>query len=177
VIRPVFVALCLIPARLRSNERNFVLFAGLKGAVPILLGGFILAAHVEHAARLYGIVVIVVAFSVLVQGSLVPAVARWLQLPMRTAAPEPWALGVRLAEEPEGVHRITVTAGAPADGHRIDDLPNLPEDAWISLVVRENQLLPVTGETPLRAGDQLLIIAPPDQHDLLMTIFVSAAVP
>jgi cell volume regulation protein A len=65
-----------------------VLFAGLKGAVPILLGGFILAAHVDQAARLYGIVV---AFSVLVQGSLVPAVAGWLHLPMRTSAPEPWA--------------------------------------------------------------------------------------
>ena len=38
VIRPVLVGLCLIPAHLKSNERNFVLFAGLKGAVPILLG-------------------------------------------------------------------------------------------------------------------------------------------
>jgi NhaP-type Na+/H+ and K+/H+ antiporter len=34
LIRPVLVGLCLIPARLRSNQRNFVLFAGLKGAVP-----------------------------------------------------------------------------------------------------------------------------------------------
>ena len=102
----------LIPARLRRNERNFVLFAGLKGAVPILLGGFILAAHVDQAPRLYGIVVIVVACSVLVQGSLIPAAAGWLRLPIRTSAPEPWALGVRLAEEPEGVHRLTIGAGA-----------------------------------------------------------------
>jgi cell volume regulation protein A len=172
VIRPVFVALCLIPARLGSNERNFVLFAGLKGAVPILLGGFILAAHVDQAARLYGIVVIVVAFSVLVQGSLVPTVAGWLKLPMRTSGPEPWAIGVRLAEEPEGVHRLTVGTGSPADGHRVDDLPSLPEDAWISLVVRDNQLLPVTGDTPLQAGDQVLIIATPESRDALVATFV-----
>ena len=119
-----------------------MLFAGLKGAVPILLGGFILAAHVDQAPRLYGIVVIVVAFSVLVQGSLVPAVAGWLHLPMRTSAPEPWALGVRLAEEPEGVHRLTIGAGSPADGRRVDELPGFPDDAWISLVVRDNQPLP-----------------------------------
>jgi cell volume regulation protein A len=175
VIRPLFVALCLVPARLKSNERNFVLFAGLKGAVPILLGGFILAAHVDQAPRLYGIVVIVVAFSVLVQGSLVPAVAGWLQLPMRTSAPEPWALGVRLTEEPEGVHRLTIGTGAPADGHRIDDLPGLPEDAWISLVVRDNQLLPVTGDTPLQAGDQLLIIAAPESHEALVQTFVASS--
>jgi cell volume regulation protein A len=173
VIRPVFVGLCLIPAKLRSNERDFVLFAGLKGAVPILLGGFILAAHVEDAERLYGIVVIVVAFSVLVQGSLVPTVAGWLHLPMRTNAPEPWALGVRLAEEPEGVHRLTISAGSPADGHRVDDLPGFPEDAWISLVVRDNQLLPVKGDTPLRVGDQLLIIAPPELRGALDATFAA----
>jgi cell volume regulation protein A len=171
VIRPLFVGLCLIPARLRPNERNFVLFAGLKGAVPILLGGFILAAHVHDAPRLYGIVIIVVVFSVLLQGSLVPAVAGWLHLPMRTTAPEPWALGVRLAEEPDGVHRFTVSADAPANGRRIDDLAGLPEDAWISLVVRENQLLPVTGRTTLHTGDQLLIVAAPDVHDHLVATF------
>ncbi len=174
VIRPVLVALCLIPARLSAKERNFVLFAGLKGAVPILLGGFILAAHVEQASRLYGIVVVVVAFSVLVQGSLVPTVATWLHLPMRTAAPEPWALGVRLAEEPEGVHRLTITPGAPADGRRIDDLDGLPEDVWISLVVRDNQLLPVKGDTPLRAGDQLLVIADPELRDALLATFAGS---
>jgi cell volume regulation protein A len=171
VIRPAFVGFCLIPAKLRANERNFVLFAGLKGAVPILLGGFILAAHPPDAERLYGIVVVVVVFSVLVQGSLVPAVAGWLRLPMRTAAPEPWALGVRLAEEPEGVHRLTVAAGSPADGHRVDDLPDLPEDAWISLVVRDNQLLAVKGATPLRSGDQLLVIADPRLHEQLLATF------
>jgi cell volume regulation protein A len=171
VIRPVVVGLCLIPARLRSNERAFVLFAGLKGAVPILLGGFILAAHVEHADRLYGIVVIVVAFSVLAQGSLVPTVAGWLKLPMRTSSPEPWALGVRLAEEPEGVHRLTIAAGAPADGLRIDELPDFPEQAWISLIVRNNQPLPVQGDSTLHAGDQLIVSGAVNLAQSLATIF------
>jgi len=80
VIRTVLVGLCLIPARLRVNERNFVLFAGLKGAVPILLGELLRTAHVAQAERLYGIVVIVVVFSVVVQGSLTPTVARRLGL-------------------------------------------------------------------------------------------------
>lgn len=175
VIRPVFVGLCLIPARLRPNERNFVLFAGLKGAVPILLGGFILAAHVAQAARLYGIVVIVVAFSVLVQGSLVPAVAGWMRLPMRTSAPEPWALGIRLAEEPEGVHRFTVAAGSAADGRRIDDLRDFPEGAWITLVVRNSQPLPVRGNTTLRADDQLIITADSGLDEAFAATFTGAA--
>ena len=171
VIRPVFVGLSLVPARLAGNERNFVLFAGLKGAVPILLGSFILAARVDQAERLYGIVVVVVVLSVLVQGSLVPTVARFLRLPMREVEPEPWAIGVRLRNEPEGVHRFTVSAGAPANGHRIDELHDLPEDAWISLVVRDNRLLPVRGSSTLQAGDEVLVLADPDLHEQLMATF------
>ncbi|MGF7235668.1 MAG: cation:proton antiporter, partial [Frankia sp.] len=135
-VRPACVRLCLVGAGLRTNERAFVLFAGLKGAVPILLGGFVLAAHVNGATRLYGIVVTVVVFSVVVQGSLVPTVARRLRVPMRTVEPEPWALGVRLRDEPAGVHRFTVASGSAADGHTLDQLDRLPEHAWISVVVR-----------------------------------------
>jgi cell volume regulation protein A len=85
VIRPVLVGLCLLPVALTRGERVFVLFAGLKGAVPILLGSFLLAADIDQAARLYGIVVVVVAFSVLVQGGLVPTAVRRLGLPLRPA--------------------------------------------------------------------------------------------
>jgi cell volume regulation protein A len=173
VVRPVFVGLCLIPARLKPNERTFVLFAGLKGAVPILLGSFILAAHVPGAERLYGIVVIVVVLSVLVQGSLVPTVAAMLHLPTRATAPEPWALGVRLADEPDGVQHLTIGKGAPADGRRIADLPMPGDDAWISLVVRDHRLLPVRGESLLRAGDEVLVIATPDQHDTVTALFAA----
>jgi cell volume regulation protein A len=92
VVRPVVVGLCLLPVALTRNERVFVLFAGLKGAVPILLGSFLLAADVPDAPRLYGIVVVVVAFSVVVQGGLVPAAVRRLRLPLRAPEePEPAA--------------------------------------------------------------------------------------
>ena len=171
VIRPVLVGLCLIPARLRSNERNFVLFAGLKGAVPILLGSFLLAAHVPGAERLYGIVAVVVVFSVVVQGSLMPAAARLLRVPMRVVEPEPWALGVRLRDEPSGVHRLTIKPGSPADGRTIDDLAGLPGDAWVSFIVRDGQLVPIKGDTRLQAGDDVLVLAPSELHNDLTTVF------
>ena len=150
-----------------------MLFAGLKGAVPILLGSFVLAAQVPDAERLYGIVVVVVLLSVLLQGGLVPTAARLLRLPMREVAPEPWAIGVRLRDEPEGVHRFTVAAGAPAAGHRIDELDTLPEDAWISLVVRSDRLLPVRGDSRLQAGDEVLVLADPGLHEQLAATFGS----
>ena len=171
IIRPVLVGLCLIPARLENNERNFVLFAGLKGAVPILLGGFLLAAHVPSAQRLYGIVAVVVVFSVVVQGSLTPAAAKLLHIQMRMVEPEPWALGVRLRDEPSGVHRLTIKSGSPADGRTIDDLTDLPGDAWVSFVVRDGQLVPIKGDTRLRAGDDVLVLAPPELGEKLITAF------
>jgi len=175
IIRPVLVGLCLIPARLKSNERNFVLFAGLKGAVPILLGSFLLAARVPEAERLYGIVAVVVVFSVVVQGSLTPAAARLLHVRMRVVEPEPWALGVRLRDEPGGVHRLTIKAGSPADGRTIEDLAGLPGDAWVSFVVRGGQLVPITGDTRLRAGDDVLILAPSELGENLTTAFEGPA--
>ena len=86
VIRPVVVGLLLVPVSLTRGERAFVLLAGLKGAVPILLGSFLLAAHVANAPRLYGMVVVVVVLSVVVQGGLVPTAVRRLRLPLRTDA-------------------------------------------------------------------------------------------
>jgi cell volume regulation protein A len=171
VIRPILVGLCLIPARLKGSERAFVLFAGLKGAVPILLGSYLIAAHEPDSKRLYGIIVVVVVFSVVVQGSLVPAVARVLHVPMRTVEQEPWALGVRLQDEPNESHRFRIAAGSPADGSTIAGLAALPSDAWISFIVRDGRLISSRGATELQAGDEVVILADSDVADELPMIF------
>ena len=124
------------------------------------------------AERLYGIVVVVVVFSVLVQGSLVPTVARpCCGCRCAPSHPEPWALGVRLGDEPEGV--------APADHHHRRPggraahrrAHALPGDAWISLVVRDNRLVPVRGDSRLQAGDEILVLADPGSHADLVATF------
>jgi cell volume regulation protein A len=177
VVRPVLVGLTLLPARLARNERNFVLFAGLKGAVPILLGIFLLEAHVPDGARLYGIIAVVVTFSVVVQGSLVPWAARVLRVPMRSVEPQPWALGVRLRDEPSGVHRLTIQAGSAADGRTIGEIAGLPGDAWVSFVVRDGQLVPIKDDVRLRPGDDVLVLADPGLRDELATAFEERSPP
>jgi len=171
LIRPVLVGLCLLPVRLRWREKTFILFAGLKGAVPILLASYLLAANIPQGSRLYGIVIIVVVFSVLVQGSLVPTVAGVLRVPMRTVHPEPWSLGIRLRDEPEGFHRFTIAPGSLADGRTVEQLADLPVDVWVSFVVRDQQLLTVRGDTTLYAGDDLLILADDRDRPELAAIF------
>lgn len=159
VIRPAVAEPCLRPWGLSRAERLFVEFAGLKGAVPILLGGYLLMAHVAKAERLYSIVIVVVVVSVILQGGLVGPVARRLRLPVRLVEPEPWSLGVRLRSDPENVHRVLVSSGSPADGSSVSALQSLPPDAWITLLVREGHLVPVRGDTVLRAGDRLTVLS------------------
>jgi len=177
IIRPLLVGLCLIPAKLQRNEQAFVLFAGLKGAVPILLGSLLLDANIQGAHRLYGIIIVVVAFSVLVQGSLVPTIARALHLPLRVLEPQPWSFGVRLAQEPEGVLRLTVAPGSPADGQTVEHVADAvahsgdAADVWVNMLVRGRTLVSVRGDTRLEAGDEVLISAEERWHPHLQSLF------
>jgi potassium/hydrogen antiporter len=85
VARPLGVGPLLLPVRMRWSERIFVVWAGLRGAVPILLAAFALLGDVDDAERVYHIVFVVVAFSVIVQGSSIPFAARRLGIPTRSA--------------------------------------------------------------------------------------------
>jgi cell volume regulation protein A len=80
VARPLAVAVTLARADLSGRERLFVTWAGLKGAVPILLAAFAVIGGVRGAQPLYGVVFVVVAINVLVQGTLVPWVASRLDV-------------------------------------------------------------------------------------------------
>ncbi len=91
VARPLPTGALLLPVRLRAGERLFVMWGGLKGAVPILLAAFAVTAHVAHAQRIYETVFVVVLVSVVVQGGTVAAAARRLGVPMRRVVPTPRA--------------------------------------------------------------------------------------
>ncbi len=89
VARPVVVGALLLPTRLRVGERLFVMWGGLKGAVPIFLAAFAILAGVEDAHTLYGIVFVVVALSVVIQGSSIPLAASLAGVPMRLVQHKP----------------------------------------------------------------------------------------
>jgi cell volume regulation protein A len=161
VVRPLLGWPLLLPARLTRGEQGFVLFAGLKGAVPLLLGSMLLP--LDGGDRLYGVVVVSVVVSVALQGSLVPTVARRLGVRMRRVEPEPFAIGLRVRDEPTGAHRVTVEAGSPADGSRIGDIPGLAEGTWISLVLRDGSLPRVRGDMVLLPGDEVLVLIDEEQ--------------
>jgi potassium/hydrogen antiporter len=172
VIRPVLVGLVSLPVRLSLPERVFFLWTGLKGAVPILLGMAIAESGTPGSARCYEIIYVIVAFSVTVQGGLVPTLAHRLRIPLRTVEPEPWSLGVRFSQEPEGLHRYQVAAGSDADGMAIGELP-IGDDAWVSMVIRAGGLVTAGGDATLRAGDEVLVLADPADTAALDRLFAA----
>jgi potassium/hydrogen antiporter len=170
VARPFVVGPLLLAARLRFGERLFVVWSGLKGAVPILLGTLALLAQVEDAGRIYNIIFVVVLLSVIVQGSSIPFVAARLGVPMRTIEPEPWDVSIRLRSEPRDLRRFVVAPGARAVGHAIRDLP-LGERTWISMVVREGHARQARGSYRFEPGDEVLAIAAGEDVAALRRLF------
>lgn len=155
--RPLVVGLLLLPARLRWGERLFVMWGGLKGAVPILLAAFAVLEGVGQADRIYGIVFVVVTFSVAVQGTSIPFVAPRLGVPMRDA-------------EPQGTARFVVTPGSHAEGRRVRNLP-LGERSWIDRIERGGSALRVRGSSLLESGDAVTVITDVEDVDSLRRLF------
>jgi potassium/hydrogen antiporter len=170
VVRPVLVGLLTLPIRLPFGERVFLLWTGLKGAVPIMLGMFIVSSGIAGGETAYDVIFVVVAFTVVVQGGLVPFVARVLKVPMSTIEPEPWSLGVRFSSEPDGLHNFRVGAGSEAAGTPIGTLAR-GRVAWVSAIVRDGHLVTADRDTVLVAGDEVAVLAEPDSASELAALF------
>ena len=163
VVRPLVVGPLLLAVRLTFGERVFVVWSGLKGAVPILLGTYILTGGSAADRFAYDLIFVVVLFSVLVQGGLVPTVAARCGVQMDDITPRPWPVGLRVRDEPQIARRYRVEAGAAADGQPVRAL-HRTYDLWISVIVRDGKPLRVDADTVLLPGDDVLILAEPDNE-------------
>lgn len=165
VVRPLVVTPLLLPARISWGERGFIVWSGLKGAVPILLASLAVVGGTDRADEIYGIVFVVVLFSVVVQGTGVPFVASALHVPMRKVS--------RLGE---GTRRFVVAAGAFADGRRAGQLP-LAERAWIETIERAGVDVPVDAAAELRAGDAVTVYCETKEEPVLRRLFEGSRLP
>ena len=162
VARPLAVGPLLAPTRMHRGEKLFVVWGGLKGAVPILLGALAVLGGVDDAERIYGIVFVVVLFSVVVQGGSMPYVARRLGLAFRAADHD-------LAE----VLEFVVRDDAFANGKKLRQLP-LGDRAWVGVLIRDGRPQAFGPETTLTPGDRVHVYCQPDDAAALGRIFAGA---
>jgi len=158
VARPLSVLLTLLPFRMPPREVAMVGWVGLRGSVPIILAIFPLLAGIERAHEIFNLVFFVVLTSILVQGSTIPLVARWLGIdsPMRMRPPVPIFFEPTEGIEGEMVE-IDLPAASPSVGKRLVDL-GLPPGALLVLVGRSNRFFVPDGSTQLEADDILFFL-------------------
>ena len=171
--RPVAVFVCLAFSGFSLKEKLLISWVGLRGAVPIILATFPLLAEVPNAVQIFNLVFFIVITSVLLQGTSIPMVVRWLGLTAPQTSKPRYAL-----EFEEGAATDTtlmdfiVPYNSGAVGKPIVEL-GLPKESVIALVCRDDKYVVPTGTTVLQAGDVLLVLlnkaAIPDLQKMLST--------
>ena len=169
VIRPVAVWISTAFAKFTARERALLGWAGLRGAVPIVLATFVLSSQLGKAETIFNAVFFVVVVSALLQGTTLEWTAARLGLvdprPAVVAAPlEVDALGsLELVEfDVAGDHAIA--------GAAVREL-GLPRSALIAVVARHGDTIPPRGTTVLQPGDRLFVLAPRAMRAELEDVF------
>ncbi|MGX9918723.1 potassium/proton antiporter [Streptomyces sp. NPDC002248] len=156
--RPASVLLSLLPFRLPWREQALMSWAGLRGAVPIILATIPMVGGIKDSQHIFNIVFVLVVVYTLVQGPTLPWLARRLGLGNRAETAD---LGVESAPL-ERLRGHLLSVAVPGDsrmhGVEVSEL-RLPKGSAVTLVVREGTSFVPTPTTTLRRGDELLVVA------------------
>jgi len=159
VARPLSVVACSFACRMTWREQTFLSWAGLRGAVPIVLTTIALAHDVSGSTELFDIVFVMVVIYTLLTGPTLP----WVAKVLRVAEPdEPRDLEVEAAPLERiaaDLLQVTITRKSRLHGVEVGEL-RLPPGVSIALVVREGKTLVPDGREVLRRGDDLLVVTP-----------------
>jgi cell volume regulation protein A len=158
VARPLSVVASLAPFRMPWPQMAFVSWAGLRGAVPIVLATFPIAAGVPDATQVFDTVFVLVVVFTLVQGRSLPWVARRLGIATPVAPREVQVESAPLEELDAELMQMTVPPGSRLHGVYLPEL-RLPDDAAVVLIVREGRAFVPDASTRLMRGDQALLVS------------------
>ncbi|MFJ1653295.1 potassium/proton antiporter [Streptomyces sp. NPDC088337] len=158
VARPLGVVASLLPFRVPWQEQTLMSWAGLRGAVPVILATIPMVNGVDATHRIFNIVFVLVVVYTLVQGPTLPWLARKLRLGSGDEAAD---LGIESAplERLRGhLLSVAIPHGSRMHGVEINEL-RLPSGSAVTLVVREGRSFVPLPTTTLRRGDELLVVA------------------
>ncbi len=157
IARPVAVFASLAPFRRFSlRARAYISWVGLRGAVPIIFATYaLMSPQVTHARFMFNLVFFITLLSLLIQGTSVNTMARWLHL---TEAPRPAKFNITLPDEiSASLEELPVTAELLSEGNSMSDV-KLPPDTLAILLRRDDRYIAPRGHTRLRPGDTLLLM-------------------
>jgi cell volume regulation protein A len=167
--RPAAVWASTLVADLTNRDRMLLGWAGLRGAVPIVVATFVLSSDVPHKEAIFNAVFFVVVVSAIVQGTTLEWVARRLGL----ISPAPPVHEPPLEVGP--LSKLDLVDFAVADDHAVNGSAvrelGMPRDALIAVISRDGETVPPRGSTVVRAGDRLFVLVPHKQRADLEDVF------
>ena len=155
VARPAGVFLSTMFSSFTIKEKTFISWVGLRGAVPIILATYPYLQGFEKSNLIFNIVFFIVLFSILIQGTTLPLVAKWLNVESKSKDFKP----EDIIASPLFYHTLKqfyIEENSPAIGLSIVEL-DLPTDFLILLIKREKDYIKPTGSSILKENDMLLI--------------------
>ena len=159
VARPVAVWLSTLFQGFSARERTLLGWAGLRGAVPIVLATYAQADGLPEAGTIFNAVFFVVLVSSVVQGPTLEPLARRLGLTGRARGSYAPPLEVAaVASLGSGLLEFGVPADSAVAGRRVREL-GLPRDSLLAVIVRDGEAVPPRGSTEVEPGDMLYVLS------------------
>lgn len=171
IARPLSVILCLLPFRKMSvRAKSYISWVGLRGAVPIIFAIMPLAENIPHARLMFNIVFFCTLVSLLIQGTSLPLVARWMKLSEKSKDVSKLRdFDIDVSNDIKTVlAEVELNENTFEVGNRLMDI-KLPDNSLAVMVKREEKYFVPTGKTELNPKDKLLIMT--DDYDSLQEVY------
>ena len=158
IARPAVVFLCLTPLKINFKHQALISWVGLRGAVPIILATYPLAAGIQHANTIFNIVFFIAVTSIIFQGMTIPQVAKALKL-IEDDAPHEQKIDFEKYEKSiSQIAEIIIDPNCSYIGKSIMQLA-IPKEVLIVMIHRNGNTITPNGSTILHPLDKLLIVS------------------
>ncbi|ADY30096.1 MULTISPECIES: potassium/proton antiporter [Cellulophaga] len=159
VARPVSVFLSLLFFKMKFRRRFYISWVGLRGAVPIVFATYPLLAGIDKADMMFNIVFFISVSSVIIQGTTLSVMAKWLNVALPNEEKKLSATDLLMEDNPKAlIKEIPVTANCYAVNKKIVDL-GFPKHAIIAMIRRDNKYVTPNGSTVIEDKDILVVLA------------------
>lgn len=159
VARPVSVFISLLPFKMKLRRRFYISWVGLRGAVPIVFATYPLLAGIEKADMIFNIVFFISVTSVLLQGTTLTLVAKWLHVALPEKVKPLSATDKLTLDLPKSaMQEFEITPESCATGKKIIEL-GFPRNAIIAMIVRDGKYIIPNGTTRIEVNDKLVILS------------------
>jgi len=159
IARPLSVFISLMFFKMKLRRRFYISWVGLRGAVPIVFATYPLLAGIDKANMIFNIVFFISVTSVLIQGTTLSIVAKWLNVTLPEKAKKITEIDKLILELPQSsMQEFEILPHFHAVNKRIVDL-NFPKSAFIVMIKRNGEYIRPGGSTELNAKDVLMVLA------------------